>query len=590
MTEGNGSRPIIAVLTLIGLCVMLLVAQKTDMTGFVVYQGESSSHIFGIDEFSFNSTMINSSDGELKMNLLVENRYYDTEETEEVAMISAISEGKDYTGKLAEIDGDTADISKNIALDVIFNKSLDDGDIVRMYITKSDATEIYLCNVSEICQSPGYGKTDYDGGKGDYNITIAGLSIEKDRFNIDPNIKVHFDHAAATRGYNLTHEYETSYYPMQAEIETSDFAPESVYSWSVITADETLEGQTLEYYYSTDSGQSWAYAPNKDLSGANASSGMIRIRILMTSDGARTPVLGNISIAYTESITCDPEWVVEEGECLDDDSRIITYEDSNSCSTDEGLPQDNGTYAYCDFCEPEWHETNSSCEADDTITQYFIDSNDCFGITGLASDNNRPGNNTYACDQCAPDLTAYNTSCDDQEEYVRYYADSRGCYALTGLLSDMLPENMTYDCMYSTDDQAGQDDSQQGAQPQQEGARQADLQAAEGYPQPGQTEGLETEETEGIEKTAEDEGIGDDMTEQEGTMDEERSSGEAMLGSVVDYSIDEGNYTSEFQKIGKTIGNKVKDKGNIAMGAIMVVMIAAAYAFAEIRAKRGFIR
>ncbi|PIN87133.1 hypothetical protein COV19_01415 [Candidatus Woesearchaeota archaeon CG10_big_fil_rev_8_21_14_0_10_44_13] len=430
---------------------LLALQGRHGMTGFVVYEGGSKTHSFAVPELSFNATAMNSSADELKLNLITETGQYDTLETEIINVSSAISNGYDKTEEIKRIDGNYANIDKSRIFDVTFKSNLTDGDMIQFYLLNSDAIMIYLCNLSRRCWAPGYGGVNYDGGTGYYNMTVSNLEDETNGFNIDPPKKVKFDHIRAIKEHNLTHYHNISYYPLQAFAETADFMPDSLYAWQDIAADEQLNGQVIEYYYSTDSGLTWDYIAGKDISSASASSGKIRLRVLFTSDGADTPIVKNITITYSERSTCDPDWQPDDNLCRNDDSRPVTYTDANSCNSSENLPADNGTYAYCDFCTPSWQDINSSCLVEDMINQYFNDANDCYAQTGLSSDNNPPGNNTFSCDFCTPSSTGYNTTCDGQTQaFTSYYIDSNGCYDITGLASDIPPANMTYDCIYDS--------------------------------------------------------------------------------------------------------------------------------------------
>lgn len=450
-TEG---RILIAAWAILAFIMLVHAPAKDGLTGFVISQGDETSHAFSMQDLISNSSSANISGNELKLNHLTEEKNYDTMETDMINISSARYNNQDEKIKIKNTDGEYIYADKNKAFDIILENNLTDGDRIQFYILDSDMTEIYLCNISQACGSPGYGSMNYDGNSGYYNITISGLSgLEngKNSFNIDPSVKVKFDSIRALKEYNLTHYYNISYYPMLALAETEDFmpGPDPVYSWKSLVVSGELNDQVVEYYYSTDSGLTWHYIENNNIGDADVSSGKIRLRILMTSNGIYTPVLRNITLTYSEKIVCNPGWEGTDNPCNADDSRLITYSDSNNCNATENLPADNGTYSYCDYCTPIWQETNTSCQQDDIITQYFTDANGCYQQTDLQSDNNAPGNNTLICDYCVPSITEYNTSCDGQtgQTMTTYYIDGNNCYSITGLVLDSVPANITSICI-----------------------------------------------------------------------------------------------------------------------------------------------
>lgn len=397
-TEG---RIVIAAWVLLAFVALLVLPGRTGfggMTGFAVYQGDSAEHAFAIDEMEYNATAINVSAGEIKLNSIQEELSYGEPVSEIISISSASSNNKNYTPEVQDLDSVTAEANKNKAFDIVFDDDIVDGNLIQLYLTGVDPTEIHLCDISTGCESPGYGSVNYDGGTGYYNLTLLGISGPKDSFSIDTSKKLDIDYIRTLNEFNVTHHYNITYYPEHAVLETQDFVPESVYSWQSIGSEEALDGQAVEYYYSTDSGNTWNLAENRDLSSADPSSGKIRIRAVLISDGTSTPAISGLSVTYSEAINCDADWQPDNNPCQPDDSRLVTYADINICNTTENIPEDNGTYSYCDYCAPEWQETNSSCLADSTINQYFVDMNDCFSQTNLPSDNSPPGNNTYLCD------------------------------------------------------------------------------------------------------------------------------------------------------------------------------------------------
>lgn len=132
------------------------------------------------------------------------------------------------------------------------------------------------------------------------------------------------------------------------------------------------------YYYSVTS----SYNPNQTLSGFN-----------FTTLGAE----------------CVPDWQVQYGACLTNDSQLKYYTDANDCGTNESLPVDNGTYIYCNYCSEDLViESQTECYLNGSFGQKQVNYTDdnylsCCAVTGLVSD-------------CSIDYAPYNdtiiTSCE----------------------------------------------------------------------------------------------------------------------------------------------------------------------------------
>ena len=241
---------------------------------------------------------------------------------------------------------------------------------------------------------------------------------------------------------------EKTAYPSSATVTTKDYAFEKAVEMQKITADESLNGQTTAYAYSTDSGSSWtAVTLNSSIS---VKTSKVMARATLNSNTAQTPAVKSVAISYKISI-CDEKWRLNYTSCAKNDTRIKYYTDANSCGSTEDLPAGNGTAESCDYCTPSWTETNGTCTKDDKITATYLDANSCYTITGLASDNNKPANKTYTCDYCTPQWTNLNGSCKNDDTLAVTYAYANTCCKDTGLTSDCtIPNNSTAACDYCT--------------------------------------------------------------------------------------------------------------------------------------------
>jgi len=131
-----------------------------------------------------------------------------------------------------------------------------------------------------------------------------------------------------------------------------------------------------------------------------------KIRFRCVNDAANKYCLvDNIQVEGT-SISCTEDWVQINGSCLINDSRLINYNDTNSCGTTNDLPADNGTYESCNYCSysvtntswTEWQNqgnclTNDTQQQNRSKTEYDENYGSCYAVTGLASDLWNSGNN-----------------------------------------------------------------------------------------------------------------------------------------------------------------------------------------------------
>ena len=147
-------------------------------------------------------------------------------------------------------------IKKDEILDIIFDNIIQNKDIISLYITSGDPSDIFLCDYGDQCSSPGYGLIYYDGGEGWYNITLSNLPSPTTSFNLDPT-KVKIDYIKAAAVQITQHNSSNTTYPSSAEIQTNDFQPEGWTSWEKFSTIDQQNNQNLTYYYSTDSGNSW---------------------------------------------------------------------------------------------------------------------------------------------------------------------------------------------------------------------------------------------------------------------------------------------------------------------------------------------
>lgn len=101
----------------------------------------------------------------------------------------------------------------------------------------------------------------------------------------------------------ILHDVSISYhrYRVNGTLEMiNDYIPAAVVNWGQFSTNEILNGQTITFWYSTDSGGTWILMPiNGDISGEDTSSGTIRFRAeFFASNTSISPELLHFSLLY----------------------------------------------------------------------------------------------------------------------------------------------------------------------------------------------------------------------------------------------------------------------------------------------------
>ena len=144
----------------------------------------------------------------------------------------------------------------------------------------------------------------------------------------------------------------TTSYPSNASVETLELLNNSILSFDSFLKSDLLNGQDILYYYSLDSGASWALVPDSNsLVSLNSSGKKIMAKAVLLSNGSNTPIIYSFGIYY-KAAACVENWSVNYGECLQNDKKLLYYLDKNECGTTSKLPPDNSTYLLCDYCAP----------------------------------------------------------------------------------------------------------------------------------------------------------------------------------------------------------------------------------------------
>ena len=378
------------------------------MLGLIIYEtGEKTANwtFDNANDYFYDSSLINLSNGEAKLARSVVGYSLITENSGELYITSAVEyePGKkihDRTSKVQSLDGDGVNIKNDKEIfDVTFGKELGNNDIISMYIMKSDDDDdddgngipnidVYLCANGTSCDKPGYGLVNFNGSKGWYNVTIAGLNAPRNIFNLKPSKNIEPDYIKAVHKESIINNFTNVSYPKSASIETKDFTATGVFSFLNFYRNELANGQKVDYYYSTDFGTYWNILPsNNNLSGVSITNGKIRIKADLSGSGTETPIIYDFAVSYSTK-TCNENWNLAYGECLSNNKKLKYYTDKSKCGTSNNLPMDNGTYANCDYCSPSWSCINyGECPLNNfKRCNLAEDSNSCYKLTNLISD------------------------------------------------------------------------------------------------------------------------------------------------------------------------------------------------------------
>ena len=179
----------------------LLLFFKPKITGLVVY-GE----IFYTKNWSFNNPydyVYNDSvvlDGDVKLAPIITTTYWNTSTETDYSVTSALYDPSDKTEKVNVLDNKKHEVKENKLFDIFFDESLENGDVISLYINEGDEGSIYLCDKGTLCQAPGYGSVSYDEEEGWYNITISGLNTPAKVFNLNPSDDIKINFINSTKG------------------------------------------------------------------------------------------------------------------------------------------------------------------------------------------------------------------------------------------------------------------------------------------------------------------------------------------------------------------------------------------------------
>jgi len=343
------------------LLVAAIFTLKPTLTGLSVYE-EAEEKVWDFSnpqEYSYNPELLSLSPENVQLVPITITETWTTTEIQEI-YLTATSEvntnndnSEDHLEKLEDLDDKIAEIEQNNRrLDFTLSQSLEDNDIISFYLKEinNGETEVYLCLAGTSCELSDYGTLQYTGAEGWYNLTLSNIDSTISSFSLNPDKKLKIDAIKAFHFETIKHTLTNITYPAEAEIETLDFSPTALKSWNIFNAEENLQEQQINYFYSSDLGANWLpLVSGEDLSALNSS--QIRFKTQLLSDQKETPLLQQLKLNYiSEYSECEENWESYFSPCLVNNTQLKMYMDSNECGTTIMLPADNNTIISCDYC------------------------------------------------------------------------------------------------------------------------------------------------------------------------------------------------------------------------------------------------
>ena len=318
------------ILTILTIALILFIYYFLSPTfiGYTILQGYKVD-LTNDSNLNYNDSEIEIVNGTISLKQITIISNYTTENKITAYIESAIRYTDDEivnaTEDVIALDGNITNVDKSKIFDVTFNETLDNNDIINFYlrgINDGSQTEIYLCQNSTQCSSPGYGNLDYNGSMGWFSIIIGNLSSPVESFNIDPPLKVKVDYVNATKIILEEHSEVNNSYPINSTV-TTEITAQDLISWDNLEVEENLSGQIITYDYSIDNGSIWESIPNdKNLTNISITSDKITIKVILHSNGAATPSISSLNLTYT---TTQPQTYYE----LNDTATISTIKDES---------------------------------------------------------------------------------------------------------------------------------------------------------------------------------------------------------------------------------------------------------------------
>ena len=165
-------------------------------------------------------------------------------------------------------------------------------------------------------------------------------------------------------------------YPSSASLISEEIQPENLSKWDLLEKQETLNSQTIDYYYSVDSGSTWNLIENFNLSYINSTK--LQIKITLNSDGTSTPILHNLTLNYIkQKIICIENWTCTNWSACINNTQYRNCTDLNNCNTTLNKPLEIQNCTLENNCTENWNCTSWSSCINNTQTRICNDLNNC---------------------------------------------------------------------------------------------------------------------------------------------------------------------------------------------------------------------
>ena len=340
------------------------------ITGLIVYSSTTYNFTFeNPDDYTYDSNSILIENNEAKLKLQESTYTWTTINVSEIYVISAYYNGNDKTEKIINID-DKKQLAEDKTFDITFQESLQNNDILALYLNEEKKSLIYLCNISTFCEE-NYGSIYFPNAEGWYNITIQNLPSSINTLSILTNNSIKVNYIKVIRETEQLNS-ETNYtYPETSYIETKNINLPTINQNLLFSKEENLNQQELKYYYSSDNGLNWNLIENNSL----LSLQQIKIKAEFKTNTASTPIINSMSLTYdscTESWNCT-DW----SECYENETKTRICMDVNECGTFELKPSETQNCLYTPSCEENWSCTEWSSCIDENQTRICNDLNFC---------------------------------------------------------------------------------------------------------------------------------------------------------------------------------------------------------------------
>ena len=373
MKESKKGILILFILTLLSIILLYL---DPSITGFTIYEYQENTKNWDLNNLNYNSDEIEYSNNQLKLKLQIQDNSY-TETIENTATVtSATKNREDQTNKVTEIDNKKVTINKNNVFDIVFDQELNNDAIINLNLDGNKEVIVSLCNQENPTEC--YSSLNYPGSEGDYTITIENLENLTSSFKLNVDNNIRFNYISATYYTEVFYNVTILSYPKTASATTEDLEISNLDYYGTLTKDETLNEQTIDYFYSTNSGNNWNQITDFNLSSITEKP--IKFKVTLNSNKENTPILNSLSLNYFTK-SCIEDWICTNWfpeTCPSTEIQTKTCTDNNTCGTENHKPEISRICEYT--CEENWECAHwSSCSPDGSQSITCTDLNNCTG-------------------------------------------------------------------------------------------------------------------------------------------------------------------------------------------------------------------